>query len=111
MLAVQALRSVIHSAEIEPEMLISVEEELDLMDAARREIARKTRADPLSAVYRLIPRPRYCDNVFDLDDWIDLDKFIADPFSSKTFACVAQICSLTPIGMSKEFMSNRIDRL
>ena len=101
MLAVQALRSIVNSAEIGRETLIPIEGELDRMDAARREIARKIRADPLSAVHRIMPKPRYCDNVFELDDWIDLDRFIADPFASKTFACVAQICGLTPVGMSK----------
>ena len=101
MLAVQALRSIVNSAEIERETLIPIESELDRMDAFRREIARKIKADPLSAVHRIIPKPRYCDSVFELEDWIDLDKFIADPFASKTFSCVAQICGLTPIGMSK----------
>ena len=100
-LAVRALRSVVNSAGIERETLIPIERELDRMDAVRREIARKIKADPLSAVHRVIPRPRYCGSVFELEDWIDLDRFIADPFASRTFACVALICGLTPVGVSK----------
>lgn len=100
-LAVQAIRAVVQSSEIERKALIEIEAELDSMDSIRNDIARKTQADPLSSVYRAIPKPRYCDSVFELEDWIDLDKFIANPFASKTFLCVAQICGLTPMGVDK----------
>jgi len=100
-LAVQALRSVVQSVEIDREALAEIELELDGMDSIRNDMDRKIVADPLSAVYRAIPKPRYCDSVFELEDEIDLDKFAADPFASKTFSCVAQICGLAPVGMDK----------
>ena len=100
-LAVQALRSVVQSVKIDRETLAEIELELDGMDSARNDIARKIMADPLSAVYGAIPKPRYCDSVFELEDEIDLDKFAADPFASKTFSCVARICGLSPAGMDK----------
>ena len=99
--AVQALRTAAQSIELEREMRIRIESELDGVEAISLDIARNIQADPLSVVYRIIPKPKYCDKVFELEDWIDLDKFIAGPFASKTFACVAQICGLTPVGMDK----------
>ena len=100
-MAAQALRSTVQSIELDRVMLARIEADLDQIDALRSGIARKIRADPPSAMYRVIPKPRYCSSVFELEDWIDLDKFIADPFASKTFSCVAQICGMTPIGISK----------
>ena len=100
-LAVQALRTAAQSTELGRETRIRIESELDEVEAISLDIARNIQADPLSAVYKIIPKPKYCDRVFELEDWIDLDKFIADPFASKTFACVAQLCGLTPMGVDK----------
>ena len=100
-LAVQALRSVMHSAEFERDTRAQVEEGFDAIDTIRRDMTRKMRNGPLSTMYRAIPKPRYSSKVFELENEIDLDKFAADPFASKTFSCVAQICGLTPMGMDR----------
>ena len=100
-LAVQALRAAVHSVEFERNTLMQIEEEFDAIELIRRDLARKIRNDPLSIMYKIIPKPRYSSKVFELEDEIDLDKFIADPFASKTFACVAQTCGLTPMGVDK----------
>lgn len=100
-MAVRTLRTVADSVRIERKTLIQIESDLDAIEAIALDISRIIQADPLSAVYRIIPKPRYCDSVFELEDWIDLDRFIAGPFDSKTFACVGQICGLTPVSMDK----------
>lgn len=100
-LALQALRSAVFSVEYDRELIAEIEERFDEIESIRRDIVRKLQNDPLSIMYRAIPKPRYFSNVFDLEDDVDLDKFAADPFSSKTFSCVAQICGLTPMGMDR----------
>lgn len=100
-LALQALRAAVFSVEYDRELVAEIEEKFDEIESIRREIVRKMQNDPLSIVYRAIPKPRYFSKVFELEDDVDLDKFATDPFSSKTFSCVAQICGLTPMGMDK----------
>lgn len=100
-LAVQSLRYAALSADVGRGARDEFESELAGIDAVRGDIARKIQADPQSAVYRAIPKPKYCGGVFKLEDWIDLDRFIADPFGSRTFSCVAQVCGLTPSGISR----------
>ena len=100
-LAVQSLRATALSADVGRGALDEFESEMAGIDAVRGDIARKIQADPQSAVYRAIPKPKYCGGVFELEDGIDLDRFIADPFGSRTFSCVAQVCGLTPSGISR----------
>ena len=100
-LAAQSLRNAALSADVGRGALDEFESELAGIDSVRGDIARKIQADPQSAVYRAVPKPLYCGGVFELEDGIDLDRFIADPFGSRTFSCVAQACGLTPAGISR----------
>ena len=100
-LAMQTLRSAAQSAGAGGGARARIEAELDRIESIGGEMARKIRASPRSAVYRAIPKPLYCGGVFELEDETDLDGFIADPFGSKTFAAVAQICGLTPAGVAR----------
>ena len=100
-MAARILRTVADSVQVGRKALPQIESKLDEIDAIALDISDRIRDDPPSAVYRIIPKPRYCGGVFELEDWIDLDRFISAPFDSKTFACVAQICGLTPTGLDK----------
>lgn len=100
-LAVRTLRMAVHLARLERKARIRIESELDGIEKLCLDIARTIRDDPTSTVYRAVPKPRYCGGVFELEDWIELDRFIADSFASKTFSCVALACGLTPAGLSK----------
>ena len=100
-LAVRTLRMAALSADLAREARIRIESELDSIEEISLGIARTIEAGQLSAVYRAVPKPRYYGRAFELEDSIDLDRFIADPFASRTFACVARICGLTPEGVSR----------
>lgn len=100
-LAIQTLRMAALSAWPERKARARIESELDRIEAIGLDMASNIEADPWSAVYRVVPKPWYCGGVFEMEDEVDLDKFVADPFASKTFACVAQVCGLTTAGVSK----------
>ena len=101
MLAVHSLKTAAHSAPHPRAVAARLEEEFARMESIRLSIERKIINDPSSELYRSIPKPKYCDKLFDLEDEIDLDQFINDPYRSKTFLCVAQICGLSPAGLAR----------
>lgn len=101
LLAIQSLRAVAHSAPRTKPVMIKLEEEFDKMESIRQSMERKIAGDPSSALYRIIPKPKYCGTLSDLEDAVDLDQFIKNPSSSKTFLSVAQICGLSPAGLAR----------
>ena len=101
MLAIQSLRAAVHSVPQPRHVMIGLEKEFSRMEIISDSMEHKIINDPSSALYRSIPKPKYCDRLFDLEDAIDLDQFIKRPYSSKTFLCVAQICGLTPAGLAR----------
>ena len=100
-LAVQTLRWAAHSTGAAGGAMARIESEMDRIESIGDDIAGKIRASPRSAVYSAMPKPAYGGGVFELEDEVDLDKFIANPFGSKTFASVAQICGQAPAGVAK----------
>lgn len=101
MLAIQTLKAAVHSSPHSRPAMVKLEEEFYKMERIRFNIEHKIINDPSSALYRAIPKPKYCDRLFDLEDEIDLDQFIKNPATSKTFLYVAQICGLAPAGLAK----------
>ena len=101
MLAIQSLKAAAHSAPHPRHVMIKLEEEFSKIELIRLNMEQKIINDPLSELYRRIPKPKYCDKLFDLEDEIDLDQFIKNPYSSKTFLSVAQICGLAPAGLAR----------
>lgn len=101
MLAIRTLKAAAHSATHARPAMVKLEEEFYKMERIRLSIEHKIINDSSSALYRAIPKPRYCDRLFDLEDEIDLDQFIKNPASSKTFLYAAQICGLAPAGLAK----------
>ena len=100
LLAIQSLRTAAHSAPRTKPVMIKLEEEFDKMESIRQNMERKIAADPSSALYGIIPKPKYCGALFDLEDAVDLDQFIKNPSGSKTFLSVAQICGLSPAALA-----------
>lgn len=101
MLAVHSLKAAAHSAPRPRPVAARLEEEFARMEAVRSSMERRIASDPPSELYRSIPKPRYCDRPFKLEDEVDLDRFIRNPYSSRTFLCVAQICGLAPAGLAR----------
>ena len=101
MLAIQSLKSAAHSTPHPRHVMIRLEEEFSKMERIRLSIEHKVINDPSSELYRSIPKPKYCDRLFDLEDEVDLDQFIKNPYGSKTFLSVAQICGLAPAGLAR----------
>ena len=101
MLAVHSLKTAAHSAPHPRAVAARLEEEFARMEAARSSMERRIAGDPSSELYRSIPKPWYCDGPFELEDEVDMDRFIKDPHSSRTFLCVAQICGLSPAGLAR----------
>ena len=99
--AIQSLKTAAHSTPHPRPAMIKLEEEFMRMEMIRLDMEHKIASDPSSALYRSIPKPKYCDKLFDLEDEVDMDQFIKKPYSSKTFLSVAQICSLAPAGLAR----------
>lgn len=109
-LALRLLRLEARSAGLDRAELDRVESDIDAIGSMRRDMARRVRAGPWSALYRAVPKPAYRGGAFDLEDDIDLDRFIADPLASRTFACVALACSMTPAGVSRARSAGAAER-
>lgn len=109
-LAMRSLRCQAHSAGLDRAEMGRVESEMDAMDTMRRDMARRLRGDPWSVLYGAVPKPAYRGGAFGLEDGVDLDRFIADPFASRTFACVALACGMTPAGVSRARSAGAAER-
>ena len=101
MLAIQSLKSAAHSTPHPRHAMAKIEKEFSRMEIIRINMEQKIINDPSSELYRSIPKPKYCDRLFELEDEADLDRFIKNPYASRTFLSVAQICGLSPAGLAR----------
>ena len=72
MLAIQSLKAAAHSTPHPRHVMIKIEEEFSKIEMVRLSMEQKIINDLLSELYRRIPKPKYCDKLFDLEDEIDL---------------------------------------
>ena len=96
MLAINSLSAAAYSAPRPRSTMSKIDDEIMRMQVISLNIANKIDSDRSSALYKSIPKPKYYDKPFELEDEIGLDQFIKNPTSSKTFLYVAQICGLAP---------------
>ncbi len=64
-------------------------------------LTEKIKDIPNNKLYEVLPKPLFIDDVFDLEDKVSIDEFIADPGKSDTFNSIAIIGGLKQSGLQK----------
>jgi len=100
-LSIDSLRGTLNSIPDDKPLRNEFNARLAEIVAIQAIIKQKIEDDPIQQVYDLLPKPHYKNSVFDLQDEITVDEFIADPKKSATFHSIAVITGLTPSGLQK----------
>ena len=100
-LSIDSLRNTQNSIPADPPLRKEIDARVNEIVTVRNAIQKKIEDDPIQQVYDLLPKPHYKDGVFDLQDEIPVEEFIADFKKSPTFYSIAVITGLTPSGLQK----------
>ena len=95
-LNITTLRNIVNSIPADEHLRNEFNSAVSGITDARNGIQNKISNHPYQQLYDLIPKPVYKDSVFELEDEILIDEFIADPKKSRTFYSIAVVAGLTP---------------
>lgn len=100
-LSIESLRSTVDSTPADQPLRNEFNARINELVNVRTNIQQKIEDDPIQQVYDLLPKPIYKDTVFELEDEISIDEFVADVTKSQTFHSIAVVTGLTPSGLQK----------
>ena len=100
-LSIATLRNMLNSIPADDPLRTDFNNIINTIVHIRNQIEQKLNEDPTNQLYDQIPKPLYKADVFQIQDEIPIDEFVADSNSSSTFRSIAVITGLTPSGLQK----------
>ena len=95
-LSIQQLTNQVNTIPKDAQFQNEVTQLFKALKTHRDQLEQSLSRDPFNRLYELVPKPLFQNKVFDLEDRIKIDDFIADPSRSDTFRCVAVVSGLNP---------------